>query len=104
MKNLYVEFLQKHSILFLLSFNIFSYVIRIKKASQILRPLDYHGNMKKVNKRIAIVEVLCLIILAPMLLLGIEAILSGNAGDYRFSVYFGSDAGFFRKILLKSSE
>lgn len=88
-----------YSILFLLSFNICSYVIRIKKASQILRPLDYHGNMKKVNKRIAIVEVLCLIILAPMLLLGIEAILSGNAGDYRFSVYFGSDAGFFTKTV-----
>lgn len=88
-----------YSILFLLSFNICSYVIRIKKASQILRPLDYHGNMKKVNKRIVIVEVLCLIILAPMLLLGIEAILSGNAADYRFSVYFGSDAGFFTKTI-----
>lgn len=34
-----------------------------------------------------------------MLLLGIEAILSGNAGDYRFSVYFGSDADFFTKTV-----
>lgn len=88
-----------YAILFLMSFIFFSYVIRIKKADSTFGPLAYCSNMKKVNVRVAIVEVLSLIIVAPMLVLGIKAILSGNAGDYRFSVYFGSDAGFFTKTI-----
>lgn len=88
-----------YSVLFLLSFNIFSYVVRIKKSGKILNKIACYDNMNKVNIRIVIVEVLCLIILAPMLMLGIKAILSGNAGDYRFSVYFGTDAGFFTKTV-----
>lgn len=94
-----VPIVHVYSILFLLSFNICSFAMRIKNVGQKFIPLDYHDKMRKVGIRIAIVEVFCLLILAPMFMLGIKAILSGNAGDYRFSVYFGSEAGFFTKTI-----
>lgn len=94
-----VPMVHVYSILFLLSFNICSFAMRIKNVGQKFMPLDYHDKMRKVGIRIAIVEVICLLILAPMFMLGIKAILSGNAGDYRFSVYFGSEAGFFTKTI-----
>lgn len=88
-----------YSITFLLAFNVFSYVIKLKTKTTFLGASSQDISLKSVNYRIAVVEILCLAILSPLLVLGIQAILSGNAGDYRFMVYFGSDAGFFTKTI-----
>lgn len=94
-----VAMVHVYSIIFLLSFSICSYIIKIRTPLLTDFSLSRFKNENAVIIRIALVEVLCLIILAPMLILGIGAILSGNAGEYRFSVYFGSDAGFFTKTI-----
>ena len=88
-----------YSILFLLSFNVTSSVIRINKVRGLFNQIADYDHIKKVNIRIAIVELSCMFILAPMFVLGMQSILSGNAGDYRFSVYFGSNSGFFTKTI-----
>lgn len=88
-----------YSMIFLLAFNVFSYLIKIKNNMSILNVSKINVSLKVVNYRIAIIEILCFAILSPLLILGIQAILLGNAGDYRMMVYFGSEASFFTKTI-----
>lgn len=90
----------EYSILFLLSFNIFSYIIHIKSDKFIkTKRKDKLIDLTNVNIRIASIEIACIALIIPMLILGFYAILSGNANNYRFEVYFGEDQSFFTKTI-----